>query len=223
MTAQVEFLEVAGDAEVWRSLGLVVGTDGVVPLVGTSLRIVAPTDDAPADDASSEVASSGIASSGIVGWALTGVDSSLDGTLIDGLSTSVVDAAGPVFGQHEIGASGIDHVVVMTNDLDRTTGAIESATGSELRRVREVGTMRQGFHRMGRGGLIVEVVERPDVPAGPASFWGLVLNVDDLDAACERIGEGLISAPKDAVQPGRRIATISKDAGLGLPVALMTT
>lgn len=208
MTAQVEYLMVAGDADVWRSIGLVVGADGVVPLMGTSLRIEEPTEASP---------------SGIVGWALTGVEAGVDGTLIDGLPSTVVDAGGPVFGRHEIGASGIDHVVVMTNDLDRTTGAIEAATGSELRRVREVGTMRQGFHRMGRGGLIVEVVERPDVEPGPASFWGLVLNVDDLDAACERIGEGRISAPKDAVQPGRRIATISKDVGLGLPVALMTT
>jgi predicted enzyme related to lactoylglutathione lyase len=71
--------------------------------------------------------------------------------------------------------------------------------------------------------LIVEVVERPEVDAGPAAFWGLVLNVDDIDAACERIGSDRIGAPKDAVQPGRRIATINESAGLGLPVALMTT
>jgi hypothetical protein len=82
--------------------------------------------------------------------------------------------------------------------------------------------MRQGFHRIGRGGLIVELVERPDVPAGPATFWGLVLIVDDLDAACELIGPDRVSPPRDAVQPGRRIATIRADVGLGLPVALMT-
>ena len=208
MTAQVEWLEVAGDPEVWRSLGLVVGDDGLVPLIGTCLRIVASKDDAAA---------------GIVGWALSGVAAELDGMKIDGLATSVVDAAGPVFAQHELGASGLDHVVVMTHDLERTTGAIADATGCELKRIREVGALRQGFHRIGRGGLIVEVVERPEVEEGPASFWGLVLNVDDLDAACERIGEERVSAPKVAVQPGRRIATISKDVGLGLPVALMTT
>ena len=83
--------------------------------------------------------------------------------------------------------------------------------------------MRQGFHRIGRGGLIVELVERPDLPAGPASFWGLVVIVDDIDAACELIGAERISPPKDAVQPGRRIATIRADVGLGLPVALMTS
>ncbi|MGB3735706.1 MAG: VOC family protein [Ilumatobacter sp.] len=208
MTAQVEWLEVVGDADVWRSLGLVVDAGGLVPLIGACIRIVAPEDEAQF---------------GLAGWALSGSTLGPDASTIDGLPTYVVAPSGPVFGQHELGASGLDHVVVMTNDLDRTTGAITEATGNELRRVREVGTMRQGFHRMGRGGLIVEVVERPEVDDGPASFWGLVLNVDDLDAACERIGDGRISAPKDAVQPGRRIATVSKDVGLGFPVALMTT
>jgi hypothetical protein len=208
MSALVEWLDVAGDPEVWRSIGLVVADDGLVPLMGTSLRITPP---AAADE------------TGIVGWALSGVDAALDGTDIDGLPTTVVDEAGPLFGQHDIGASGLDHVVVMTHDLERTTGAIDSATGCELKRIREVGEMRQGFHRIGRGGLIVEVVSRPDVSEGPARFWGLVLNVDDLDVACARIGEGRVSPPKDAVQPGRRIATIRADVGLGLPIALMTT
>ena len=113
-------------------------------------------------------------------------------------------------------------MVVSTADLERTSGEIAMATGCELKRIREVGTMRQGFHRIGRGGLIVELVERPDLPAGPATFWGLVLIVDDLDAAHELLGADRISAPKDAVQPGRRIATVRSEVGLGLPVALMT-
>ncbi len=212
VTVKVEWLEVAGDRDVWRSLGLVVDDDGLVALMGTCIRIVEPTVDG---------------ATGIVGWAMSGVADGLgadnDATLIDGLVTSLVEPVGPVFAQHELGASGLDHVVVMTHDLGRTTDAIAVVTGHELKRIREVGTMRQGFHRIGRGGLIVEVVERPEIDPGPASFWGLVLNVDDLDAACERIGDDRISAPKDAVQPGRRIATIDKDVGLGLPVALMTT
>ena len=80
--------------------------------------------------------------------------------------------------------------------------------------------MRQGFHRM--GGLIVEVVERAGLPEGQATFWGLVMNVEDLDAAVARLGADLVGAPKPAVQSGRSIATVQESAGLGLPVALMT-
>ena len=207
MTAMVEWLNVGGDAAVWRSLGLVVADDGTIPLFGTSLRIVEGADEP-----------------GLLGWALSGIDPSLDGELLDGgLATAVVEPRGPEFAAHGLGASGLDHVVVLTPDLERTTGAIAASTGCELKRIRDVGPMRQGFHRIGRHGLIVEVVERPEVEEGPAQFWGLVLNVDDLDAACEFLGSDRVSEPKDAVQPGRRIATVSREVGLGLPVALMTT
>ena len=201
---KVEWLTVAGDPDAWRSIGLAVTADGLIPLVGASIRIV------PAAEGDAI---------GIVGWALSGARDTTD---IDGLATEVVAPATPVYADHPLGASGLDHVVVSTADLERTSGEIAVATGCELKRIREVGTMRQGFHRIGRGGLIVELVERPDLPAGPATFWGLVLIVDDLDAAHELLGADRISAPKDAVQPGRRIATVRGEVGLGLPVALMT-
>ena len=82
--------------------------------------------------------------------------------------------------------------------------------------------MRQGFHRIGSGGLIVEIVERPEVTDRLARFWGVVVNVDDLDAACALLGAERIGQPKDAVQPGRRIATVRTGVGLGVPLALMT-
>jgi len=110
--------------------------------------------------------------------------------------------------------------VIVTNDLDRTSDAVTAMTDAPRRRVREVGAMRQGFHRLGP--LIVELVERADLLPGPASFWGLVLNVEDLDVAVERLGPELIGPAKPAVQPGRSIATVRAEAGLGLPVALMT-
>ena len=207
---KVEWLIVAGEADTWRSLGLTVTDQGLIPLVGTSILVVDP------DPAASL---NGIGRAGIVGWALSGAEVTSD---IDGLPTDVVESMGPVYAEHRLGATGLDHVVVSTYDLERTSAAIASATGCELKRIRELGTMRQGFHRIGRGGLIVELVERPDLPEGPAEFWGVVLIVDDLDAACDLIGPDRISPPKDAVQPGRRIATIRSDVGLGLPVALMT-
>jgi hypothetical protein len=55
----------------------------------------------------------------------------------------------------------------------------------------------------------------------PAAFWGLVVVVEDLDRAVAAAG-GAVGEPRDAVQPGRRIATVGRDAELGLAVALMT-
>ena len=109
--------------------------------------------------------------------------------------------------------------VIYTDDLERTCSAIEAATAAPLKRVREAGTLRQGFHRLGE--LIVEVVTFPKIDVDGARFWGLALNAADLDAMFDRYGEDVLSSPKDAVQPGRRISSFRESAGLGLPVALM--
>ncbi len=218
VTARVEWLTVAGDPDRWRALGLTVTADGLVPLFGTSLR-VGSRDWGVSDGHPPITKTEG---GGVVGWGISGMVGGSAVTSIDGLVTEAVDAMRPVYADHELGAIGLDHVVVLTGRLERTSDAIAAATGCELRRVRELGTMRQGFHRIGAGGLIVEIVERGELGDDPARFWGIVLNVEDLDAACARLGDELIGAPKDAVQPGRRIATVRDAAGLGLPVALMT-
>jgi hypothetical protein len=199
VSTRVEWITVGGPSEPWERLGLVV-VDCSVSLFGTGIRI--DPDAAP----------------GIVGWELSGLAEPI--AEIDGLPTSSVAPVPPVYVEHPSGAIGLDHVVITTDSLERTCRAIESATGAPLKRVREVGELRQGFHRM--GGLIVEVVERTGLPEGPASFWGLVLNVEDLDVAVARIGAEFVGAPRPAVQPGRSIATVQEFAGLGLPVALMT-
>jgi hypothetical protein len=45
----------------------------------------------------------------------------------------------------------------------------------------------------------------------------VTLVVADVDVPRPHVGPA-----KDAVQPGRRIATVRREAGLGVPVALMT-
>ena len=205
-TARVEWLTIAGDIDTWRSLGLSATDDGLIPLFGTALRIVPPE----ADDVQS----------GIDGWALSGIDDTT--TSVAGLATTVVEQLAPIFATHSLGARSIDHVVVMTGDLESTTGDIALATGCELKRIREVGKIRQGFHRIGRGGLIVEVVQHEDDDRSAAEFWGLVIIVEDLDEACAQLGTDRVGEPKDAVQPGRRIATIRPSVGLGTAVALMS-
>lgn len=209
---RVEWLTIAGDLSAWEAIGLTTTDDGLggrlVPLVGTSLRVVPAGDGVDAE-------------TGIVSWAVSG-PSAEPRDPIDGLVTEVVDPLPSRFAEHASGAIGLDHVVVTTDDLERTSDAVAAATGHPRKRIRDLGRIRQGFHRMGPGGLIVEIVERADAPAGPASFWGVVLDVEDLDAVYADLGPDLVSEPKDAVQPGRRIATVRTDAGLGTAVALMS-
>jgi hypothetical protein len=107
------------------------------------------------------------------------------------------------------GATAVDHVVALTGSLARTVAALEAA-GLDLRRTTEDG--RMAFVRLGP--TILEVVERG---GDPPCFWGLVVVVPELDGLGPLVGPA-----KDAVQPGRRIATVSREAGLGAALALMT-
>ena len=168
---------------------------------------------------------------GVVGWSLRGVASDL----LDGLPTERVDgarldapAADPP--PHPNGVTALDHVVAIAPALDRTLAALQAA-GLDLRRMREeptpAGAPRQAFFRL--GDVILEVVQAPEEaidrsggPDGPAFFWGLAFKVADLDATVAFLGEERCTPPRPAVQPGRRIATLRRAAGLSVPVALMT-
>jgi acetyl-CoA acetyltransferase len=117
------------------------------------------------------------------------------------------------FGRHEGSSS-----------LDLMSKAAQSAlddAGLELRRTREAGGgLRQGFVWV--GDTILELIEAPDDDqAAPAAFWGLVVVVEDIDRPAAIAGDAL-GQVRDAVQPGRRIATVRESAGIGLPLALMT-
>ena len=148
---------------------------------------------------------------GIVGWTLG--------------EQAAGDAAGP----HPNGAVRVDHVVMLSPDLDWTVAELESQ-GFDLRRRREGptpgGSTRQAFFRAGEP--ILEVVQAPEGtsvardPDGPARLWGLAFAVDDMERTAEALGE-LLGRPRDAVQPGRRIATLRPEAGLGPAIAFMTS
>ena len=61
----------------------------------------------------------------------------------------------------------------------------------------------------------------PRIREAPAGFYGLALATADIDATAGSLGP-LLGEVRDAVQPGRRIATVRREAELGLPVAFMT-
>jgi catechol 2,3-dioxygenase-like lactoylglutathione lyase family enzyme len=162
---------------------------------------------------------------GLRRWALRGIGS----PELDGLPTSVSEQAPPAEAPpHPNGVTGLDHVVAISSDLDRTIAALEAA-GLDLRRVREeptpAGAPRQAFFRLGP--TILEVVQEPPEAterAGgdrPAFFWGLAFVAPDLERTAVFLGDRA-GGIRSAVQPGRRIATLRRSAGLSLPVALMT-
>ena len=201
MTAVGELL-VASPIEPWQAIGLHIG-DGVARVGGVALRF------APVGPDGRE---------GVISWGLVGAPT--HDTDIDGLATHHLEAAPEGGHRHSLHIVGFDHLVVMTSSLERTCSGIEASTGEPLKRIREAGAIRQGFHRLGE--LIIEVVESPQVTSSHASFWGFVWNVADLHEVCARLGPDVVSPPKPAVQPGRFIATVRAQVGLGLPLALMT-
>jgi hypothetical protein len=152
----------------------------------------------------------GAAGSGIVGWSLRGVAA---GDL-DGLPTRQSSSVEPVPDvDHPNGAVAVDHVVALTPAFDRTLAALRAA-GLDYRRTRAAGGGRQqAFFVMGP--CLLELAGPAD---GGVRFWGLTVVVSELDAVAGPLG----CRVRDAVQPGRRIATVPPSAGLSVPLALMT-
>lgn len=143
---------------------------------------------------------------------------------LDGLPTWV-DGPGPCEpAAHPNGVRSIDHVVVLTPDAERTTSAFEGV-GLALRRTRQTdqygAPMVQRFFRARE--VVVELIGPTDpLGDGPAGFFGLAHTVDDLDATTDLLGEHL-GRVKDAVQPGRRIATLRhRDLGMSVATAFMS-
>jgi len=168
-----------------------------------------------------EIAEPSASGSYATGWTVRSDDATTHS--VDGVATRVIAELQPMPElTHQFAVTAIDHVVITTGSLERTCGAITEQLGLPLKRIRDAGNgVRQGFHRA--GSLILEIVERPDLaPETSAEIWGVVFVVDDLDSAIAWLGPDAIGAPRDAVQHGRRIASIKKDVGLGLPVALMS-
>jgi hypothetical protein len=132
---------------------------------------------------------------------------------IDGLAFGWTPYGSPPGDAHPNGVVALDHVVVVSDDLERTTTALQGA-GFELRRMRE--RARQAF--LLAGPCLLEVTESAEASA-PA-FWGLAF-AGDLGALAAGAG-ALVSDPRDAVQPGRRIATLRRAAGSSVPVAFLS-
>jgi len=204
MAVTIDQLVVVDSPELWADLGFRV--DGDCCDIGTVRVRLDP-------QAGKRVAS----------WSLRGAGTdALDGLATALSSTPERDSAEP----HPNGVDRIDHVVAFSPDLDRTIATLEAA-GFDLRRIREeptpAGAPRQAFFRLGE--VILECVQMPDRPdldrSRGARLWGLALRTRDMDATAAYVGERL-GEPRAAVQEGRTIATLQREAGSSVPIAFMT-
>jgi len=204
-SARIGELVIGGSRANWAQVGINFSHDGVFAIGEIALRI-------------NETLPPGMHS-----WVLNNIDSTI--VSIDGIPTSGITGNGQSEQRDAHGfvltPLGIDHVVVNTPDLERTSQALHDATGAELKRIRDAGNgMRQGFHRL--GDVIIEIVSAPSMPPGDAALWGFVLNVADVHEVAAYLGPDVLSPPKPAVQKNRLIATFRGSVGLGVPVALMS-
>jgi hypothetical protein len=202
---QLTTIDLGDTADAWRAAGFDVqdGVDGPqVRLGSTVLRLTGR-------------------GGRVLGLALEGVARELDGLPV--AAPASVEGPAPV---HPNGISRIDHVVVSSGDVERTVAAFAEA-GLEVRGERATeaygSPMRQVF--FWAGDVILELMG-PDrdepVTDDATSVFGLALVADDLDATAVHLGE-LLSTPKEAVQPGRRIAGLrGAKVGISVPVAVMS-
>jgi catechol 2,3-dioxygenase-like lactoylglutathione lyase family enzyme len=205
MPVGVDEIVVADPPELWAALGFRVIGDACD--IGTvRIRLAGPD-----------------AGKRIVGWSLRGVDTAE----LDGPATTLSTAPPrEPAAAHPNAVTAVDHVVAFCPDLDRAIERLEAA-GLDLRRVREeptpAGAPRQAFFRLGE--VILECIQMPDSPeldrSRSARLWGLALRTENMDRTVSALGDRL-GEPREAVQQGRTIATLKREAGSTVPLAFMT-
>lgn len=122
------------------------------------------------------------------------------------------------------GAPRLDHVVVLTGDVDVAAANLGARLGLELRldRTIEATGFRALFFRC--GDAVVEVIAPAERAARPDTFGGIAWRVPDLEATRERIMTlGVdVSEVRTGRKPGTRVATV-RDPGLATPTLLIST
>ena len=209
MAHALERLVIGDEPDAWRAAGFTVHGD-TMRFGKVSVELVGAT-----------------GQRGVLGWKLKDIDNDIDGLVTNSApSVEVVDTTPASLGVHEHtnAVFGIDHVVVETGDIDRTVAAFETAGIAERRSATmqtPSGERRQSFLWAGR--VILEVVGAMEpVNDKPASIWGLALVTGNLQTTSHVLDEKL-SEPRDAVQPGRKIATMkTKDLDISVPIVILS-
>jgi len=216
---EIAWLEIADPPELWQDLGYVVDGDGRCVIGSVEHRLVGP----PAEEG---------APGGIVRWAVYGPEPDAVGPDgIDGLPTLLLaDPYRPDEApEHPNGVFRIDHLVIGTSDTPRTADAL-GAVGLGRRGGRTTNSagdqVDMTFFWAGHdpGDAVLLELSGPPTPSPepkPARFRGIAYACADLDATVAYLA-GRTTTPRDAVQPGRRIAALTAAAGSTLPMAFMS-
>jgi hypothetical protein len=204
-------LRVADPPEVWTTLGFHV-VDDRVAAGGVELELTA-----------------GCAGGGVRGWRFDPPWAApIDGlaplpTLTDrptaraSTTTGTSQALAPA--AHPNGTTALDHVVVTSPDVERTTAALVEAGIVPRRTVEGARGDHDVLYRFFLLGTCVLELIGPRTPEGdgPARFVGLAFTTTAIDALGTIAGD-----PRPAIQPGRRIATVRKHAGASVPIAFLS-
>lgn len=206
---QLTQVGVAGSGDGWRSVGFDVSTNGLLSVLNGALAFTGSTD-----------------TPRFIGIGVEG-GSLVDGANVEGVPVTRSPHVPPV--HHPNGCFELDHLVMVTPNLDETSQHVTAVLGLRQLRVRETADVRQAFHRFAdvthpdgshTRGCILELVE--SATATSTALAGVVFNTSDLDAVVANYSRDVIGEAKPAVQEGRQIAAFREGAGLGVRVALMT-
>ncbi len=117
-------VRIGGSSEPWEALGFVTDEAGRIPLRNGALEFTG--------------ADPGV--SGMVVDAAEAVPDDIEGVEL------TIGAVMPAL-EHPNGAFELDHIVMTTASLERSSEAVEAALGLPCKRIRETETVRQAFHR----------------------------------------------------------------------------
>lgn len=165
---------------------------------------------------------------GVLGWSIAGVTGEIDGLPMCSTTSEAMAIPSERRSASTNAVFAIDHVVVETNDMDRTISAFAAVGMAERRSATmstHMGDRRQSFLWAGR--VIIEVIgpvegKESGQSTGTASIWGLALVSSNLQTTAHVLDDKL-SEPRDAVQPGRKIATVrTKELDISVPLVVMS-
>lgn len=192
-------LQIGDDAAAWGRVGFEVDGDRF-HVGGVTIELTGPA-----------------GTRGILAWSLEHPEP----FSVDGLShVERIDPCAST--EHPNGATAVDHVVVSTPNVERTTHALERLGLTPRRTVEGIRSRDLVYRFFLLGTCVLEVIGPPD-PAGdePARFRGIAFVAEDLEHLAGTVaGAG---EPREAVQPGRWIVTVDTEAaGISVPAAFMT-